>query len=240
MKHIQPKTLQIMVAILSTRRFSQRGLWRLCNKKQSISIGHVNKVVLDLQRKGFVERLYRSSVSKTFEDVGFADNKTFDKIMGKANYVLTNPLGLLQYISLMRSMDELRMFTLNVSASEKKVIETLSKKKVIFCLGSAQIQYAAYYRPDEISLYAKNPKKIYDFLKTARQGNTKISCYRVDYIRYQNFDEMNLTQLMDSLFARKLKSKRITTKVQTVIDMFCDGKGVYTKPLLRNLWGVEI
>jgi hypothetical protein len=240
MKHIQPKTLQIMVAILSTRKFSQRGLWRLCNKKQSVSIGHVNKVVLDLQRKGFVERMYRSSVSRTLEEVGLIGDDTLDKIIGKANYVLTNPLGLLQYISLMRSMDELRMFTLNVSAHEKKVIETISKKKVIFCLGTAQIQYAAYYRPDEISFYAQNPKKIYDFLKTAKKGNTKLSCYRVDYIRYHKYDDMNLTQLLDSLFARKIKSKRVTTKVQTVIDMFCDGKGVYTKPLLRNLWGVEI
>ena len=238
MKHIQPKTLQIMVAILYKRRFSQRGLWRFCEEKQGMSIGHVNNVVLDLQRKGFVERVWRTPAGKGLGDAGFTGEKPKDMI--KANYVLTNPLGLLQFISLMRSMDELRLFTLSVNAPEKEVIKTLSKKGVVFCLGTAQRQHSAYYRPDEISFYSEEPQKIHDFLKTAKRGHTKISCYRIDYIRYHRYDEIDLAELLDSLFARKIDGKRITTKVQTVIDMFCDGKGAYTKPLLKNLWGVEI
>ena len=67
MKHIQPKTYQIMVAILSAVTFSQRMIWRLCNRTNKISIGQVNKVVNDLLRKGFVEELFRRKRLMNFE-----------------------------------------------------------------------------------------------------------------------------------------------------------------------------
>jgi hypothetical protein len=81
-----------------------------------------------------------------------------------------------------------------------------------------------------------NPEEIYGFLKSAKRGNTKVGCFRIDYLREVD----NINSLVDQLFAKKEKRSIFTTKVQTVIDMFCDQKGVYTKPLLKNLWGVEI
>jgi hypothetical protein len=236
MKHIQPKTLQIMVAILATVTFSQRMLWRLCNNKNTISIGQVNKVVNDLHKKGFVEELFkRKRLLKIEEKSPIKDLiKNFDH--KNARYRLSDPLGLLRYISLFRSIKDLQAFNMHVDAKEEEVIKELSKKKAIFCLGTAQQRFTPYFRPDEVSFYSTKPEEIYGFLKSAKRGNTKISCYRIDYMR--ELDDIN--SLVDHLFAQKEKRTMFTTKVQTVIDMFCDGKGVYTKPLLKNLWGVEI
>ncbi|UCE38841.1 MAG: hypothetical protein JSW00_06350 [Thermoplasmata archaeon] len=239
MKHIQPKTFQIMVAILSTRKFSQRGLWRLCKSKHGISIGQINKVVTELQQKGFIERLWRTPASEAMVELGFIGEDTLDFDMGRANYILTDPVGLLRYISLFRSMNELRSFTLNVDASEEKVIAKLLRQDAVFCLGTAQEQYTPYYRSDEVSFYSRNPNRIYSFFRTAKRGQTKVNCYSIDYIRVRN-EKLNLFQLLDSLFAHESEGMKITTKVQTVVDMFCDGKSTYTKPLLKSLWGVEI
>ena len=225
-----------MVAILSTVTFSQRMIWRLCNNTNKISVGQVNKVVNELYRKGFVEELFRRKrlieLEKERPIAKIIEN--FDQ--GNASYSLSDPIGLLRYISLFRSMDELRTFTLSVDASEEDVIRELSKKKVIFCLGTAQQRFTPYFRSGEISFYSNDPEGMYNFLKTAKKGNTKLSCYRIDYLR--NVD--NIKSVMDFLFAQKEGKDRFTTKVQTVTDMFCDGKGVYTKPLLGELWGVEI
>lgn len=220
MKHIQPKTLQIMVAVLSTGRFSQRGIWRLCNRQGTVSIGQVNKVVKDLQQKGFVERLWKSPIAETMEMAGPIGEDWEDFNMGRANYALTDPIGLLRFISLFRSMRELRLFTISVEASEEKIIKELLKKDAIICLGTAMERYSAYYRPDEVSFYSGKPEAIYKYLRTAKGGFTKVSCYKIDYVQG--------------------KTGGPTTDVQTVVDMFCDGKGVYTKPLLRKFWGVDI
>lgn len=239
MKHIQPKTYQIIVAILTTRKFSQRGLWRFCNSKQRISIGQINKVVTELQQRGFIERLWRTPASEAMVELGFIGEDTLDFDMGRANYILTDPVGLLRYISLFRSMSELHSFTLNVDASEERVIAKLSRQDAVFCLGTAQEQYTPYYRSDEVSFYSRNPPKIYSFLRRAKHGQTKVSCYSIDYIRVRD-KGLNIFQLLDSLFAHESEGIKITTKVQTVVDMFCDGKSAYTKPLLKSLWGVEI
>ncbi len=220
MKHIQPKTLQIMLAVLSTGRFSQRGIWRLCNKKRNVSIGHVNGVINDLRRKGFVERMWRSGMANVMESAGLFGEDREDFDMGRASYVLADPVGLLRFIALFRSMSELRLFTISVDAREDEIIKTLSKKDAILCLGTAMERYSAYYRPDEVSFYSGEPEAMHRYLRTAKKGLTKVSCYKIDHVQG--------------------KIGGCTTKVQTVVDMFCDGKGVYTKPLLRELWSVEI
>ncbi|UCG68910.1 MAG: hypothetical protein JSV09_14150 [Thermoplasmata archaeon] len=230
--------MQIIVAILTTRNFSQRGLWRFCKSKQGISIGQVNKVVTELQQRGFIERLWRTPASEALVKLEFIGEDTLDFDMGRVNYILTDPVGLLRYISLFRSMSELRSFTLNVDASEERVISKLSKQDAVFCLGTAQEKYTPYYRSDEVSFYSRNPNKIYSFLRTAKRGQTKVSCYNIDYVRFRN-QKLNTFQLLDSLFAYESDGIKITTKVQTVVDMFCDGKSTYTKPLLKSLWGVE-
>ena len=156
MKHIQPKTYRIMLAALANPKFSQRGLWKICN--QSLSIGQVNKVINELHTKGFVEKLWGK---------------------GKGNYVLADPVGLLRYIALFRQMGELKAFTSHVDATHEDVFETLKRMGVVFCLGTAQELYTPYYRPDRTSFYSANLKEIKSFLETARRGNLRLDCYSV-------------------------------------------------------------
>jgi len=236
MKHIQPKTLQIMVAVLSAVTFSQRMVWRLCNRTNRVSIGQVNKVINDLLQKGFVEELFRRKRLIRFEKASPIARVIEDFDTGNATYRLSDPVGLLRYISLFRSMRELRVFSISVAGKEETVIKELSKKQVIFCLGTAQERFTPYFRPDEVSFYSSDPDGLYDYLRSAKRGNTKITCYRIDYTR--NIDDIG--SVLDQLFAQKEGRFRSTTEVQTVVDMFCDGKGAYTKPLLKSLWGVEI
>ncbi len=199
MKHMQPKTFRVVIAVLSSDRFSQRGLRKLCNEE--VSAGQVNKVVAELVRNGFVER---SS--------------------GRAAFVLADPLGLLRYVGLFRSMPEQRVFTASVAAKRDEITAGLSKRGVVFCLGTAMESYTPYFRPGEVSFYAEDWKAAKGFLDTAPRGTTRVTCYGT---------------IGDDPLSVGPKTG-ITTKVRTVIDMFCDGKGVYTKPLLKDLWGAEI
>ncbi len=223
MKHIQPKTMHVIVEVLSTGAFTQRMIWRRCNRNEKISIGQVNKVVNDLKRKGFVEELYRRKRLIEFKNLPVVENAMEELDKKKATYRLSDPIALLEFISLFRFMHELKEFTLKVAASEEEVVEELSRKNMVFCLGTAQKYYTPYFRPEEISFYSDNTEEIYDYLATARRGNTTVSCYRIDFISKEEHDDV-----------------RITSRVQTVIDMFCDKKSAYTKPLLKRLWGVEI
>lgn len=223
MKHIQPKTMLVMVEVLSTGAFTQRMIWRRCNRNGKVSIGQVNKVVNDLKRKGFVGELYRRKRLTEFKNLPVVKNAMEDFDKKNATYRLSDPMGLLEYISLFRFMSELHEFTIKVDATEEEVAKELSRKNAVFCLGTAQQHYTSYFRPDAISFYSDDPREIYDYLGTAKRGRTALSCYRIDFLREEKHDDI-----------------RITSKVQTVIDMFCDKKSAYTKPLLKELWGLEI
>jgi hypothetical protein len=235
MKHLQPKTLQVMVALLNRPDFSQRALWKMCNRTLSISLGQVNKIVMDLEHKGFVEPRFNRPFLTDQKD---RSNKTSKKTVPPARitYRLTDPVGLLHYIAYFRSMKELKAFSVRVGASSEALIKELAKEGVIFCLGTAQSRYSPYFRPDEVSFYSTDIERIHGLLMKAPYGDTKIGCYRIDYA--PTTKERAL--LIDDRFAASEGKISYTTKVQTVLDMFCDGKGAYAKPLLNELWGIQL
>ena len=150
-------------------------------------------------------------------------------------YILTDVVGLLNLISLFRRMQELRLFTRNIRAERTEVIRELAKKAVIFCLGSAMERYSNNFRAEEVSFYASDAESIRNMLSDAPIGNTRVSCYRPDYVRAAK----EIPALFkDNMFTGKSRNVALTTKVQTAIDMFCDGKSAYAAPLLEELWGV--
>jgi len=238
MKHIQYKTLKIMVAALTNPFFSQRMLWHICSPSGEISLGHVNKVVMDLRSKGFVqETIGRGSYSGLL-----ISNTAGAKVKNGTNRIshrLVDPVGLLRYIALFRTMDDLRIMSTKVEARPDVVIKGLASLDVVFCLGTAQSRYSPYFRPDEVSLYIhdRDQDRLAKTLRSAPYGNTKVACYR---IASGKGAEMWGRVGSDALFSRDKKGTRYTTKVWTVVDMFCDGKGAFTKPLLKELWGIEI
>ena len=239
MKHLQPKTLLILLALLSLqdRRFSQKGIWQMCNRHRKVSVGQVNKVVRYLERVGFVERMW-NPLGLQAQDKNAKEN---DIDMTNGRYYLKNPLGLLNYIALSRDMRELRLFTFEVSQSEKDIIPLLSKNEVIFCLGTALERYSAYYRPEEISFYTMEPKAVFNILRTAEHGNTKLTAYRPDFLETRPIKNTTSDfDLDDELLFNNSEKLGLTSRSLTMIDMFCDGKGAFAKQLVKQMWGIEI
>jgi hypothetical protein len=231
MRHLQPKTLRIYLAILTNPRFSQRGLFAALNRHGSVSIGLVNEVVNDLVQKRFVERTGKGAM-----DTVFSENNVPSK-GSRGGYVVSDVVGLLNLISLFRRMPDLRIFTRKIGAAKGGVIRELAGKGAVLCLGSAMEMYSNHFRAEEVSCYASRPDKIRQIVMEAPEGNTRVSCYRSDYSRGAGKDS---DILHDPMFVGKSQGLALTTKAQTVVDMFCDGKGAYAAPLLKELWGVVV
>ncbi len=145
MKHLQPKTLRVYLAILANPRFSQRGLLEVLNRDGTVSVGFVNEVVNDLVLKRLVERSRRTSM----ETVSTVETVSTSKMTGC--YILSDAVGMLNLISLFRRMPELRLFSRNIRAGRKDVVRELAGRDVVFCLGSAMEMYSSHFRPEEVS-----------------------------------------------------------------------------------------
>lgn len=223
MKHIQKKAMLVMIATLHFTEFSQSGLHKAIQemdgfKEKPVSLAYVNKVVLDLKTKGFIVPSTKDSIFP----IGSGESTP-----GQIRYHLADPLGVLRYIALFRRMDELKEFSMQIEGDENIIKRELASEGAIFCLGSAQIRYSKYFRPDSINFYHRSPKGLMNKIRSARPGKKKLNCFKMDFNSENGFS-------IDP------QSPEYTTKVQTVLDMFCNNEGVYTKSLLKELWGIEI
>ena len=218
MKLNAPKTLRLLLLVLTLREFSQRGLWSTYKKSGTIALGQVNKVVRWLEGNMLVERR-------------------------KGRYVLTNPTGLLRAISLFRSMRELRAFSSSVDLPRQEVMESL-REHAIFCLGTALENYGSYFRSPEISFYAVDWRRLENEYSRMREGLTKLTCYRMDFLEPGGLvldrSLLSLERQVDDLISKRSDGSRYASEVLTVLDMFCDGKAHYTKELLKDIWELEL
>ncbi len=228
-----PTTYRILLAILTRKEASQQELAR----DLDVSIGQVNGVVRWLEQAGFVER-------------GRAEDRTA-RGRGKEVYHLDNPTGLLRAISLFRSMSRLQQFTLSVDVPKEKLTSDLARRPVVFCLGTALERYSRFYRADEVSFYAfpgaggRGVDSIRRDLTTSKEGITRVACYslptKVHGRREEVADPRGWLKVLQSFgFAEKAEDAYITTRAQTVVDLFCDGKAFAARDLLKEIWGVEL
>jgi len=229
-----PATYRILLTVLARKETSQRELVR--NLK--VSLGQVNKVFQWLEENHFVER-------------SRAANRA-PRGRAQETYTLTNPTGLLRAISLFRPMSRLRRFTVAVDVRKEELLSDLRKRPVVFCLGTALERFSRFYRSDEISFYAldgKGPQSvgaIRNDLAARKEGITRATCYllpaKVHGRRASEPIETKvvLDRLIAHGFADRASSGYFTTKVQTVVDLFCDGKAFAARDLLKELWGVEL
>jgi hypothetical protein len=229
-----PKTYLILLNVLTRKEFSQRELAR----DLRVSVGHANRVVRWLEENHFVER------------VGHRERHRLGK--AREAYSLVNPTGLLRAISLFRPMRQLHRFTLTLDARKEEVISDLAGRRIVFCLGTALERFSEFYRPDEISFYAltdhnsDSPEAIREDLATRREGITRVSCYALESRSHGRRKEQHtkgeefLLYLEGMGFLESTQGGLFTTKVQTVIDLFCDEKAFAARELLRDLWGVEL
>jgi hypothetical protein len=108
---------------------------------------------------------------------------------------------------------------LDVSLSRDEVLSLISKKSVL-CLSSALYEYNDYYRDLTIHAYVLDDSLLYD-LKNLQRGFTHIELYKPDL----NSDD----------FVKKGKYL-FTTKVRTLIDLFCANKSYICERLIKDEW----
>jgi len=229
-----PTTYRILVAILTRKESSQRELVR----DLGVSLGQANKVFRWLEENNFVER-------------GPSANR---KARGRAHetYVLTNPTGLLRVISVFRPLSRFRQFTLALDVRKDRLLENLRKRLVVFCLGTALERYSRFYRADEVTFYAlsreglNGTEALRRDLASEREGISRVTCYLLSTKTHGRRASgplkpaQVLKAVVDFGVADKTPKGYFTTKVQTVVDLFCDGKAFAAKDLLKDLWGIEL
>ena len=234
MNPIAPTTYTALLAVLTKKETSQRDLAR----ELGVSLGQTNKVFQWLEQNRFVERTAATgrATGKAKRDV----------------YVLTNPTGLLRAVSLFRDMNRLMLFTMAVDTSREDLLSDLREHSVIFCLGTALERFSKFYRSDEVSFYAVGgtgrgrADELRESLAARREGITRLACYSLDTRTHgrREREDVRPREAIDRLtscgFAEKTPRGVFTTKVQTVVDLFCDGKAFAARDLLKELWGINL
>lgn len=229
-----PSTYALLVGMLTRKEATQADL----SRHAGVSAGHANNVLRWLVENQFVEKRRR----------------TYEGSQGRPRlaYALVNPTGLLRIMAVFRPMSDRRLWTCSVDHPPEQILRDLRKRRVVFCLGTALEHFSSYSRADEISCYAigdagaGSAREIRASLAAHRQGIIKVGCYAVDTRAHGrrrpvpvSADQV-LTKLRRTGIVQRDGGMYWTTRVQTVIDLFCDGRAAAARELLAHLWGVQL
>lgn len=191
----KPVSFNIVKAMLESKEFTQLALSQSIN----VSLGQVNKIVNYLQKKGFVEK-------------------------GKASYVVTNPLAIIEEIAKYRDMRKRIIARFSLSLEQKALFDML-RSNVVFCLDTALMQYCKDVKTKRICAYlSEGNDKLIEKL-AAMEGNKS-------YLWLYSNDLPTEGLLIDGV--------RYTDKVRTVIDLVCDNSTFAANKLFEELWGQKI
>jgi hypothetical protein len=132
-------------------------------------------------------------------------------------YELVSPSAILGLFPLYRKMKPYE--TLDVALPAKQALEILNGSGAL-CLTSALSYYDDYYRDPAIHVYLQD-EKILNELKSLQKGYTHIEVYREDL----NSHDFTI-----------IKGQKITTKIRTMIDLFCANKAYAAERLIKKEW----
>ena len=134
-------------------------------------------------------------------------------------YVLLDAESLLELVAFFKNMKEYKIAEIETSLS-KKEIEKYIPKDAVYCMDSALEQYTNYYKTNKVCIYAseEQAKKLKDKLKLNPGNKTVVQIYKTGII--------NVVEI---------KGLKYTTKIKTIIDMYCDKRGNSVETLLKKL-----
>lgn len=152
------------------------------------------------------------------------DLKFIEKITNRQQklqvYRVTSPMALIKFFSNFRNMETLKI-SRNWGADRDKVIEYFKDEGAIFCLTTALEHYTEYVRDPAIHVYVDE-----DFWnkmqKKETTGTVRVNMYPSTPYREDNVIEKS--------------GLKITTKLRTLIDLYCDDKSYAAEPLVKQLW----
>ncbi len=152
------------------------------------------------------------------------DLKFIEKITNRQQrlqvYRVTSPMALIKFFSTFRNM-ETQKISRNWGVDRDKVIEYFKNEGAIFCLTTALEHYTEYVRDPAIHVYVDE-----DFWnkmqKKETTGTVRVNMYPSTPYREDNVIEKN--------------GLKITTRLRTLIDLYCDDKAYAAEPLVKQLW----
>ncbi|MFH1752531.1 MAG: MarR family transcriptional regulator [archaeon] len=170
--------------------------------------------LMDLVSASGVSKAWASKVLKRLLEKGFVSR-------ANNSFSLRKPLDLVSLFPLFRSMNNNLVQSFNVLADRKKLLLFLKKKKVVLCGTTALQYYSSYFRDSSINFYLRD-KSVLSELKELENGLLKVNVYKPD--------------LSLDLDIVKKEGFLLTSKVRTIIDLFCDNKAHAVEKLINQLW----
>ena len=135
-------------------------------------------------------------------------------------YRVISPLALIKFYSTFRNMETYRI-TRDWGTDRNKVIEYFKDKGGIFCLTTALGHYTEYVRDPAINVYVD--EDFWNKMQTKETtGTVRVNMYPFRPLRNDNITEK------DGL--------KITTRLRTLIDLYCDDKAYSVDTLMKQLW----
>lgn len=160
-----------------------------------------------------------SSFVNWFEELKFVE-KTKDPLHRTMTYNVPSPIGLIKFYSNFRRMQNLRL-TLNMGNDRNAAVEYFKKNNGVFCLTSALEHYTEYVRDPAIHVYV-DEEYWNEMSEKETEGSVRINLYVFKPYREDNVIEIN--------------GMKITTRLRTLIDLYCDDKAYAAEPLIKQLW----
>ena len=152
------------------------------------------------------------------------DLKYAEKITNRKHrlqvYRVTSPLSLIKFYSSFRNMATQKI-SKDWGNDRSKVIEYFKKEGGVFCLTTALEHYTEYVRDPAVNVYVPE-----DFWNDMHQKPTDGSV-RVNMYTFKPYREDNVIE-KDGL--------KITTKLRTLIDLYCHDKAYAGESLVKELW----
>jgi hypothetical protein len=201
-------SLDLIKYIMHYPYFSQA----LIVKESGFSMVKVTNMFEKLESRGFIGK----------ED-GISGPYTSDP--DTMRYKITNPPGLLKSIALTRDLKSNLIFESEVDMLKSNVMTYLRATKAVFCLDTALEKYWQGFIGDAVCCYIESPSLITPLRKyftASSEGITQVRLYRWD-------PGLDLHNKLNSF-------KGYTTELQTMIDLYCDGRSELAEKLIDKRW----
>ncbi|MDE1861276.1 MAG: MarR family transcriptional regulator [Thaumarchaeota archaeon] len=156
-----------------------------------------------------------NSFVKQLVQLGYVSQTGPSKKGGK-KYVVTSPLELISFYSKFRKMELHDRFSLAMKREE--TINYLSERGAIFCLNTALEEHKGQVTDPAIYAYLPEEHFLEDEIKFLARGDTPVYLYKYD------FEDNPVT----------IKNKKITSKVRTLIDLYCENKAYIAEALAKE------
>lgn len=153
------------------------------------------------------------------ENLGFVEKNR--NLQDRTNaYRVPSPVALIKFYSNFRKMSELRT-SIDWGTRREEMMDYFKSQNGVFCLTTALEQYTEYVKDPAIHVYVTE-----DFWNemAAKEvtGNVRVHLYLFKPYREDNVTEKN--------------GLKVTTRLRTLIDLYCDDKAYAAEPLIKQLW----